>query len=97
MCAFLPLLGPNGNDCFGSILLKNPDLEQRRQGLTAVVSGAKFRPLRLKPRRSAPQIDQIRRHQREHERRARFEEFARNNSSIFAGSMPREEAGWGRF
>jgi hypothetical protein len=34
-------------------------------------------------------IDQIRRRQREHERRARFEEFARNNSSIFAGSMPR--------
>jgi hypothetical protein len=87
---------------FGSILLKNPDLEQRRQGLAAVVSGAKFRPLRLKRRRSAPQlfpidIDQIRRRQREHERRARFEEFARNNSSIFAGSMPREEAGWGRF
>ena len=41
-------------------------------------------------------IDEFHRRQREHQRRARFEELARNNSSIFTGSMPRD-SGWGRF
>ena len=40
-------------------------------------------------------IDEFRRRMREHERRARFEELARNNASLSIGSMPRE--GWGRF
>jgi hypothetical protein len=40
-------------------------------------------------------VDAFRRRMREHERRARFEELARNNASLSIGSMPRE--GWGRF
>jgi hypothetical protein len=52
--------------------------------------------------RSAPSaefkidIEEFRRRQREHERRAQYEELAANNASIPIGSMPRDE-GWGRF
>ena len=42
-------------------------------------------------------IDEFRRRQREHERRARFEELAAKNASIAIGSMPRDNSGWGRF
>jgi hypothetical protein len=62
---------------------------------------AKARPDTLPSTAEAPapwiDIDEFRRRQREHERRARFEELARNNSAILIGEMPEESTGWGRF
>ena len=47
---------------------------------------------------SAPvDLEAFHRRRREHERRTRFEELARNNASIPIGSIPRDDSGWGRF
>jgi hypothetical protein len=69
-----------------------PDLAKAQQLLEATPSAPSPEAV------SAPiDLEAFHRRRLEHERRARFEELARNNASIPIGSIPRGDYGWGRF
>lgn len=69
----------------------------KREGQpTSVVASDPSRRSKPVPAEPKVDIDEFRRRQREHARRARYEALAANNASIPIGSMPRDE-GWGRF
>lgn len=71
----------------------------KREGApTSVVASEPAPSPRSKPVPAEPKvdIDEFRRRQREHARRARYDELAANNAALSICSMPRDE-GWGRF